>query len=80
MARDLGTLSRRHVATLLHLLRYHADQERRMHGPLRDTPGSFQLTPTEMEVWADAIESEYAPLDENGNTVLGNPSEGWLDV
>lgn len=50
--------SQRHVTTLLFLLRYYADQQRRMHGPMVERPGGIELTPNEMEAWADEIEAE----------------------
>ena len=64
--------SKRHVTTLLFLLRYYADQQRKLHGSLiEQAGGSFELTPNEMEAWADEIEAEALP---------GNSTEGWLDT
>lgn len=63
--------SQRHVTTLLYLLRGYADQQRRMHGKLVERPGGIELTPTEMEAWADELEAEALP---------GNSTEGWLDT
>lgn len=63
--------SQRHVTTLLYLLRGFADQQRRMHGPMVERPGGIELTPNEMEAWADEIEAE---------ALSGNSTEGWLDT
>lgn len=58
--------SRRHVVTLLHLLRREAEQQRFMHGPGIERPGGFMLTPREMDAWADAIDAAnpHEPTDE----------------
>lgn len=63
--------SARHVTTLLYLLRGYADQQRRMHGRLVERLGGIELTPSEMEAWADEIEAEALP---------SNSEEGWLDT
>lgn len=67
----IKTPSERHVTTLLYLLRGYANQQRRTHGPLVERPGGIELTPSEMEAWADEIEAEALP---------GNSTEGWLDT
>lgn len=53
-------LSARHVTTLLFLLRNHAARQRFEHGPMVERPGGIELTPTEMEAWADEIEATHA--------------------
>jgi len=75
MARDLGPLTPRHVTTILFLLRYHADQTRRMHGPMVERPGGIELTPTEMEAWEDELEAAH-PLP--GNSTECSTEEDWL--
>lgn len=63
------TRSKRHITTLLYLLRGYAEQQRREHGPLVERPGGIELTPTEMEAWADELEAEALPE---------NSDEEWL--
>ena len=67
----IKTPSKRHVTTLLYLLRGYADQQRRMHGPGVERPGGIELTPSEMEAWADEREAQALP---------DNSTEGWLDT
>ena len=57
----------RHLTTLLYLLRGYAEQQRRTHGPLVERPGGIELTPTEMETWADELEA-----------LPDNSTEDWL--
>jgi hypothetical protein len=49
-------LSTRQRNTLLYLLRYEAEQQRRMHGKV--PRGGILLTPEEMDQWAQEIASE----------------------
>lgn len=67
----IKTPSARHVTTLLYLLRGYAEQQRRMHGAMVERPGGIELTPTEMEAWADEVEAAALP---------GNSTEEWLDT
>lgn len=58
-------MDKRTQTTLLHLLRYHADQQRRMSGPklcesYRGT--GIELTPNEMEQLADDMEAGHVDL------------------
>lgn len=59
--------TRRHAITILYLLRGYADQQRRMHGKLVERPGGIELTPTEMETWANDVEAACKDL-------LGSPA------
>lgn len=68
-------LTRRHVTTIVYLLCGYAEQQRRMHGPLAERPGSIELTPTEMEAWAEEIEAEFHAQALPDNSP---PEEDWL--
>ncbi len=79
MAGSVGAPSARHLATILHLLRYHAIEQRRLNGPLVETPGGIQLTPSEMEAWADDLEAQTL-RGNSAATVPDNSGEEWLDT
>lgn len=66
-------MNRRQLTTVLHLLRYHAQYQRRMHGEtLSERPGGIELTPSEMETWADELEAA-------GSVSPHDPPDGCLD-
>jgi hypothetical protein len=48
--------TRRHLTTILFLLRGYAQEQRRMHGKMVERPGGIQLTPDECEDWAQTLE------------------------
>lgn len=54
--------TRRHATTLLFLLRGYAQEQRRSHGKLVEREGGIQLTPDEIEEWAQEIEKECVAL------------------
>lgn len=66
----------RHARTLCYLLRGYAEQQRRMHGPLIEKPGGIELTPSEMERWAQEVEE--AELAQVGRQPEPNPNADLL--
>lgn len=65
MRAPVNILTRRHLTTILFLLRGYAQEQRRSHGKLVEREGGIQLTPTECEQWADILEDEGAHLPQD---------------